>query len=353
MDFIFKYGTKEKNIDITNIVYEKCKNNNTNNIYIPGNDHERNKLFTDPMHKTPKIIIINYNDTITYFNINEEIHINLLNRKITKSNNEEKLRNIHKQLKLDFGSLNDEYPEQFMTVKYLTGDEKVLEIGGNIGRNSLIIASILKDSRNLVSLESDPDIAKQLIHNRDKNNLNFHIENSALSLRNLIQKGWDTIVSNTVLEGYKKINTLTLEELNNKYNIAFDTLILDCEGAFYYILIDMPEILNGINLIIMENDYHDILKKQYIDDILKSNNFYVDYTRSGGWGCCEKNFYEVWKKEENIEIKIEEKIEIKIEEKKEIKLEEKKEIKLEEKKEIKQEEKKEVYKNRNKNRNKK
>ena len=30
----------------------------------------------------------------------------------------------------------------------------------------------------------------------------------------------------------------------------FDTLILDCEGAFYNILKDMPEILDNINLII-------------------------------------------------------------------------------------------------------
>ena len=70
--------------------------------------------------------------------------------------------------------------------------------------------------------------------------------------------------------------------------------------AFYYILIDMPEILENINLIIMENDYYDITHKQYIDDILKTNGFYVDYSKSGGWThqfCpCSNNFFEVWKK---------------------------------------------------------
>ncbi len=58
----------------------------------------------------------------------------------------------------------------------------------------------------------------------------------------------------------------------------------------------MPEILNNINLIIMENDYHDISHKQYIDNVLKLNNFYVDYVESGGWGPCYNNFFEVWKK---------------------------------------------------------
>ena len=174
----------------------------------------------------------------------------------------------------------------------------MLEIGGNIGRNSLIIAYILnkKNNNNFVTLESDLSISKQLIENRDLNNLNFHIEPSALSKRKLIQSGWDTIPSETLQEGYKWVNTITLDELNLKYNINFDTLVLDCEGAFYYILMDMPEILNNINLIIMENDYHDISKKIYIDEILTKNNFYVDYVESGGWGPCHENFFEVWKR---------------------------------------------------------
>jgi hypothetical protein len=87
-----------------------------------------------------------------------------------------------------------------------------------------------------------------------------------------------------------------LEQLNDKYKIEFDTLILDCEGAFYYILMDMPEMLKNINLIIMENDYWDITKKQFVDDVLIKNNFYVDYSEIGGWGPCRFNFFEVWKR---------------------------------------------------------
>jgi hypothetical protein len=92
------------------------------------------------------------------------------------------------------------------------------------------------------------------------------------------------------------VNTISLVELKGKYNIDFDTLVLDCEGAFYYILMDMPEILEGINLIIMENDYYDISKKIYIDQILKACHFYVDYVEPGGWGPCANNFFEVWKR---------------------------------------------------------
>ena len=195
------------------------------------------------------------------------------------------------------GNFGEEFPEQMMVTRYLTGNEKVLEIGGNIGRNSLVIASILgNNSNNFVTMECEPEISEQLKTNRDLNHMGFHIETSALSLRKLIQRDWVTIQSDILLYGYKEVKNITYNELVNKYQISFDTLILDCEGAFYYILCDMPEILTGINLIIMENDYTNLAHKQYVNDILVKNNFYVDYVERGGWGPCFHNFYEVWKR---------------------------------------------------------
>jgi FkbM family methyltransferase len=207
-----------------------------------------------------------------------------------------KLSEIHSQLQIHYGSFQEEFPEQRMAARYLTGSEKVLELGGNIGRNSLVIASILGDNPNFVVLECDTNIAAQLTENRDLNHFTFSIETSALSKRPLIQRGWDTIVSDTILDGYTPVSSITYEELIAKYNIDFDTLVLDCEGALYYILQDMPDMLDHINLIIMENDYHDITHKEYVDKVLKEKHFYVDYVESGGWGPCYANFFEVWKK---------------------------------------------------------
>lgn len=193
-----------------------------------------------------------------------------------------------------------EIPEQFLSIKFLTGNEKVLEIGSNIGRNTFIISYILNknNNHNLVSLESNNAIFKQLVENKNATNLDCFLENAALSKRNLIQNPylWNTIVSDEVLEGYQKVNTITFDELEQKYNIIFDTIVLDCEGAFYYILLDI-EILNNINLIIMENDYDDIEHKKYIDDVLKKNGLSVVYSEGGGWGPCADYFYEVWKRE--------------------------------------------------------
>lgn len=292
------YGISLNNsIDVTDICFSKLMTNDT--IIIPHGDNNRAFFFTDPLFGFFKKIIILNNDNITEYDAYTEVKINIKHNTIETTyirDIDRKINIIHSKLKINYGQLYEELPEQKMVVRYLTGNEKVLEIGGNIGRNSLVICSILKDSTNLVTLESDINIANLLIENRDLNNFHFYVENSALSNRSLIQKGWDTIPSDTLIEGFSWVNTIKFDSLQSKYNIEFDTLVLDCEGAFFYILMDMPEILKNIKLIIMENDYHDILHKQYVDNVLIQNNFYNDYKESGGWGPCYNNFFEVWKK---------------------------------------------------------
>jgi FkbM family methyltransferase len=291
------YGIADYWNDVTDICLSKLTTNNI--ITIPSEDNNRAYHFSDHLVGIPKKIMIQHDDTMTEYDGFLQIKINVLNNTVTTANENDinyKLQTIHSRLNIRYGSLMDELPEQKMAVRYLSGNEKVLEIGGNIGRNSLVIASILQDAKNLVTLESDANIAAQLSENRDLNNLQFHIECSALSKRKLIQKGWETIPSDTLQEGYSWVNTITYDELIKKYNIVFDTLVLDCEGAFYYILLDMPEVLNNVNLIIMENDYHEISKKNYVDEILTQNNFYRDYVEAGGWGPCCGNFFEVWKR---------------------------------------------------------
>ena len=292
------YGITENKIDVTDICLSKLLTNDI--ITIPESEISRTNYFSDPLLGTLKSVFILINDNLYEYPYFYKIKIDITNNTISTissmSETECKLKNIHLKLNIKYGTFSEEYPEQLMAIKYLSGTEKVLEIGGNIGRNSLIIASILNNNNHLVTLESDTNIANQLTENRNLNNLNFHIENAALSKRKLIQTGWDTMPSDILLEGYHWVNTITFDELKNKYNIEFDTLILDCEGAFYYILMDMPEILENVNLIIMENDYYDISKKQFVDEILRKNNFILDYVKSGGWGPCENNFFEVWKK---------------------------------------------------------
>lgn len=297
-----KYGSNEFNIDVTDICLSKLTNDNI--INIPQGDFYRSYFFSDPLIGILKKIFIIDNDLIQEFDHNQTIKINLKKNMIDSISNldiNKKVADIQSKLKLNYGVFSDELPEQKIACRYITGKEKILEIGGNIGRNSLIMSSILEDSSNLVVLETETYIANQLCENRNNNNFKFHIENAALSKRKLIQQGHNTYPSEILQEGFHWIKTITYNELKKKYDINFDTLVLDCEGAFYYILNDMPEILDNINLIIMENDYLEINHKKYIDEKLRSRNFYRDYFETGGWGPCYEYFYEVWKRKETLE----------------------------------------------------
>ena len=217
----------------------------------------------------------------------------------------DKLADLHSKLKLNYGNFSEEYPEQEMAAMYIKPDDIVLELGGNIGRNSCIIASLLNDSKNLVVFESFNTIAQQLKENRDLNNLNFHIEDCAISKCDLYQKGWDTLPVNYIINhpdfvNWTKIKTATWSDIKNKYNnMIFDTLVADCEGALYYILRDEPTFLENFKKIIIENDFfHNFNHKLAVDEEFKKFNFKRVYVRAGGGGPCEEFFYEVWEKQE-------------------------------------------------------
>lgn len=210
-----------------------------------------------------------------------------------------RLEGLHQHLTCDHGSLKEEYPEQIMVLRYVKEDAKVLEIGGNIGRNSLVLSTILANTDQLVVLESHPAIVPQLVHNLHQNGFDTRVGASALSYTPLIQNGWDTIPLSDAKEehaGWKTVPVVTFEELQSKYAIQFDTIVADCEGALYYLFKDHPEVLDNIHTIIMENDYKDIDHKTMVNAILGLKGFSRIYHEAGGWGPCQEFFFEVWQK---------------------------------------------------------
>lgn len=209
----------------------------------------------------------------------------------------EQLDIIHNKLNFQHGSLKDEYPEQLISVQFIQPHHRVLELGGNIGRNSCTIASILNDSKNLLVLESDPDNVNKLIINRDNNKFNFQIEDSAISQIDLYQKDWFTKPLTEIenIDQWKKIKTVTWSEIKEKYNIDFDVLVADCEGALYYILKEEPTFLESFKLVQLENDFPNKYQKDYVDEELKKFGFKRIYQEVGDfYHPTAEFFYEVW-----------------------------------------------------------
>lgn len=232
----------------------------------------------------------------TLFMLASSVYLASLEPNFSERDAVEILKGIHAQSSLLYGSFNEEYPEQILSVMFISPDDRVLEIGGNIGRNSCVIGSLLSDSANLLVLESDPGSASALMENRDLNQLSFQVENAAISHVPLIQAGWITVPDTKAPPGYFQVNTITYDELKEKYPISFNVLVADCEGALYYIFQDDESILEDVELIIVENDYYHRAHYETVSAKFIAHGFELAYNKIGGWGPCYYEFYQVWKK---------------------------------------------------------
>jgi FkbM family methyltransferase len=320
------YGHGEGNyIDITKDVFQKCLKDD--GIYISAGDGERcNIIGYDPYPHILKHIIIedHFNNKYMYSATKEAIiKFESINQQLTNDKSpkkwwntigkfivdpKERLDTLHKHLNLyhtGWGGFEYEYPEQLMVMKNVNENSKVLEIGGNVGRVSHIIQTILNNSKNHVIMECENDMANKLRSNLSMNGFDdINIETNCLSKAPLYMDGGH---GPRPLEDFKEtekpveVPTISYSEICKKYNINFDILVADCEGSLFYIFKEDPDMLNNLHTVIMENDYYDITHKQTVDALLKIKGFKLVYQEKGvpwaSWSCCYEYFYEVWKKE--------------------------------------------------------
>ena len=155
------YGLPQHQLDITDKVLSHFVRQNI--AVIPKGDDDRAYLFTDPLPRILKVVTIIVDGVETIVDHTHQAYIDLSTQQIymddipshikeiypydfdeaSNASVENKLKEVHKTLKLVHGSMTQEFPEQGMAMRFLTGQEKVLEIGANVGRNSLMIQSIL------------------------------------------------------------------------------------------------------------------------------------------------------------------------------------------------------------------
>lgn len=143
---------------------------------------------------------------------------------------------------------NIERPEQELIAKYLPSQCNVLEIGGESGTTSLIINSILQGNykRNHIIVEPDNNSIPKLERVKNLYSSDFQIVHGFIGkTRSIHEEIWD---------GCKDKKMYSLNEIQSLINDKFDVLVVDCEGAFYNIVNEFPEILVDAKLIIIELD---------------------------------------------------------------------------------------------------
>ena len=102
------------------------------------------------------------------------------------------------------------------------------------------------------------------------------------------------------------MKTITFEKIEEKYEIQFDTLVADCEGALYYILKDSEAIMQNLKLIILESDFSSAEHKEYVSEIFTKYGLtrvfsepligHPEFIMNKFPKECRESFYEVWQK---------------------------------------------------------
>lgn len=162
----------------------------------------------------------------------------------------------------------------------------IIDIGANIGAFTLRAAS-LAPSAKIYAFEAEPETAKVLQNNINQNNLNSRVYCYDMGVGKSAGKqifyftpggSWfGSLHKPPKIESYPiNIQTTTLQNIfdENKL-ITCDVLKLDCEGAEYDILYNLPtEYLKKIQNIVMEyhnineqtNENHNALRKFLTDN---------------------------------------------------------------------------------------
>jgi FkbM family methyltransferase len=196
-----------------------------------------------------------------------------------------------------------ELAEQQVIVEMVPPTATVLELGGNVGRASCVLASVLNDSSRLVVVEPDPASAEGLARNRDAHGFRFHVECCAVSSEPLVQRGWNTAPPSAATADWTPITTVPWRVLVDRYpHLRFDTLVVDNEGGLFSTLRDNPGLLADFNLLVVENDYGDEWQKRFVDAEATRAGLTLVLSRPLGYALpsmpCTAEFYQAWARDD-------------------------------------------------------
>lgn len=220
----------------------------------------------------------------------------------------ELLQRVQAGLRLVHGSLDQELTGQLLVTAFLPRDACVLELGGNVGRVSCVVNSLLHDRSRHVVLEIDPATADRLAENRDANGLAFRVEAAALGGRPLLMEVTDdSLGRRSAVAGLESrdrdwwpARRISWPDLCAKHpGLHFDALVCDCEGALFDICSEYPGFLGGFHTIVSRSDYGCDEKKRAMDALFEAEGLVrvacVPVTQSPKTR-CEAEFYEVWRR---------------------------------------------------------
>jgi FkbM family methyltransferase len=165
-----------------------------------------------------------------------------------------------------------EYPEQCLSYKYINPESTVLELGARYGSVSCVINKKLQDKTKQVSVEPDPSVWQALENNIQANGCSIHLHKGFVSKtpRALIHNGYAT---RTIPSENSYLTSSSVEYLQEKHGLTFDTLVADCEGFLETFFDEHPFLYEQLHTVIFEADFPNKCNYDKIRSQLKQHGF--------------------------------------------------------------------------------
>lgn len=147
--------------------------------------------------------------------------------------------------------------EQHHCSSYIPPDAAVLELGGRYGVVSVCINKKLRNPYHHLVVEPDKHIHPSLYKNREISNSKYRVLEGIISNQklNLVHNGYNTHTTTSTSGSDTNIRNLTLAQVQEHYQIPFNTLVVDCEGCYNSFWKENPHFLEQIHTVILENDF--------------------------------------------------------------------------------------------------
>ncbi len=149
-----------------------------------------------------------------------------------------------------------EAPERMLAHKWIRSDASVLELGGCVGVVSCVVNKLLRSPKSHVVVEANPTLISYLRENRDANGCSFQIENCVVSQASEVEFYISNIMTanrtDSGVGSRVNVEAKTLEALERRHGVNFDTLIIDIEGGEFDFFIENADRLAEIDLVLLE-----------------------------------------------------------------------------------------------------
>ena len=177
-------------------------------------------------------------------------------------------------------SMCEELPEQLLAAEFIKPGNRVLELGTNYGRNTLLIAKLIEKHGHLDSSEQNTAMRESTKATLKKNKIHNTTLLPAISKHPLKQISQGNpllrLDNYTVASSTKQhSNQEQVPTIPEPPSIHYDVLVADCEGCALPLLQENPQILKHISTILLENDYWSNYDENFdtLHNILKQAGF--------------------------------------------------------------------------------